>query len=227
MDVLELKGLSSQEAEDRLKIYGLNELKTKEESWLSRLLHRFWGPIPWMIEVAAGLSYYAHRYEDLTIILILLFVNAFVDFYQESKALSAIAVLKDKLARFSLVFRDGKWKKIESKYVVPDDIVKLKIGDVVPADVKLLDSDDFLTVDQSALTGESLPVIKKAGENIYANAIIKQGEMPAIVVMTGENTYFGKTVNLVAKAEHEQKSHFQKMVINVGNFLIALTVVMI
>lgn len=227
MDVLELKGLSSQEAEDRLKIYGLNELKTKEESWLSRLLHRFWGPIPWMIEVAAGLSYYAHRYEDLTIILILLFVNAFVDFYQESKALSAIAVLKDKLARFSLVFRDGKWKKIESKYVVPDDIVKLKIGDVVPADVKLLDSDDFLTVDQSALTGESLPVIKKAGENIYANAIIKQGEMPAIAVMTGENTYFGKTVNLVAKAEHEQKSHFQKMVINVGNFLIALTVVMI
>jgi len=222
-----LQGLSTQEAEKRLKEYGLNELEEKEESWIVRLFHRFWGPIPWMIEVAALLSYYTHRYEDLTIILILLFVNAFVDFYQESKALSAIAVLKEKLAHFSLVFRDGAWQKIEAKYIVPGDVVKLKIGDIVPADVKLLEGDDFLLVDQAALTGESLPVTKKAGDDVYANAIIKQGEMPAVVTKTASNTYFGKTVGLVAKASHEQKSHFQKMVLNVGNFLIALTVVMI
>ncbi len=227
MNNAQLQGLTSTEAQERLDKYGPNELKAKEDSALLRLFRRFWGPIPWMIEMAAGLSYYSHRYEDLTIILILLFVNAFVDFYQESKALNAIAVLKEKLARFSLVFRDGKWQNIEAKFVVPDDIIKLKIGDIVPADVELLSSEDFLTVDQSSLTGESLPVTKGGGDTIYANAIIKQGEMSARVKATGANTYFGKTVNLVAKAAHEQKSHFQKMVLNVGNFLIAITVVMI
>ncbi len=227
MNDLDLKGLSTAQAQERLNKYGFNELKAEEDSWALRLFRRFWGPIPWMIEAAAALSYYACRYEDLTIILILLFVNAFVDFYQESKALSAIAVLKEKLAHFSLVFRDGAWQSIEAKFVVPDDIVMLKIGDIVPADVELLAGEDFLTVDQSTLTGESLPVTKKGGDAIYANAIIKQGEMPARVTATGENTYFGKTVGLVAKASHEQKSHFQKMVMNVGNFLIAITAVMI
>jgi len=226
-DKQDLVGLTSQEADKKLQEFGLNELKEKQDSWILRLFRRFWGPIPWMIEVAAGLSYYAHRHEDLIIILILLFVNAFVDFYQESKALNAIAVLKEKLAHFSLVFRDGMWKKLEAKYLVPDDVIKLKIGDIVPADVKLLDGEDFLSVDLSALTGESLPVTKSANEDIYANAIIKQGEMLAKVTYTGKNTYFGKTVGLVAKAQHEQISHFQKMVINVGNFLIALTTIMI
>ena len=224
---MDINGLTSKEAEEKIKTFGLNELKESEESWAVRLFRRFWGPIPWMIEVAAGLSYYAHRYEDLTIILVLLFVNAFVDFYQESKALDAIAVLKKKLAHFSIVLRDGMWKQMEAKYLVPDDIIKLKIGDIVPADVKLLGGGDFLSVDLSALTGESLPVIKSVNDEIYANAIIKQGEMVAKVTNTGASTYFGKTVGLVAKAEHEQKSHFQKMVINVGNFLIALTIVMI
>jgi len=206
-------GLNSQEAEKKLQKFGLNELKAKEDSWALRLFRRFWGPIPWMIEVAAGLSYYADRYEDLTIILILLFVNAFVDFYQESKALNAIAVLKEKLAHFSLVLRDGIWKQMEAKYLVPDDIIKLKIGDIVPADVKLLEGEDFLTVDQSALTGESLPVTKGANEEIYANAIIKQGEMLAKVTNTGANTYFGKTVGLVAKAEPEQIHTLEKLLV--------------
>ncbi len=224
-----LKGLTSHEVDEKREQYGYNELTEKEDSWISRLFKRFWGPIPWMIEVAAILSYYTGRYEDLTIILILLFVNAFVDFYQESKALSAIEVLKKKLAHFCLVYRDKQWIKIQAKELVPDDIVKLRIGDIVPADVKLLDSnsDDFLLVDQSALTGESLPVTKKSQDEIYANAVIKQGEMIAKVTKTASNTYFGKTVGLVAKAQHEQKSHFQQMVINVGNFLIALTIVMI
>ncbi len=222
-----LEGLSSKEVKNQFIKFGFNELKVKETSWFVRLFSRFWGPIPWMIEVAAILSYTAHRYEDLTIILILLFVNAFVDFYQESKALSAISVLKEKLAHFSLVFRDGNWQKIEAKYLVPNDVLKLKIGDIVPADVVLHESDHFIVVDQSALTGESLPVTKKGGELVYANAIIKQGEMLATVSATAQNTYFGKTVGLVAKAENEQKSHFQKMVMQVGNFLIALTAVMI
>ena len=221
------QGLSTQEVTKQRKQYGYNELKVKEKSWVVRLLQRFWGPIPWMIEVAAILSYYTGRYEDLSIILILLFVNAFVDFYQEAKALNAIAVLKKRLAHFALVLRDTQWQQIEAKELVPGDLLTLKIGDVVPADVQLLNSDAFLLVDQSALTGESLPVTKKSGDTIYANAIIKQGEMLAHVTETGVHTYFGKTVGLVAKAEDAQKSHFQKMVINVGNFLIALTTIMI
>lgn len=222
-----LQGLTSQEVQERLKKYGYNELNEKEDSWLKRLFQRFWGPIPWMIEIAALLSFIAHKHEDFIIILILLFVNAFVDFYQESQALNAIAVLKKKLEHHSLVFRNNSWQTIEAKELVPDDLIRLKIGDIVPADVKLLPSEDFLLVDQSALTGESLPVTKKSGDELYANAIIKQGEMLAQVINTGSHTYFGKTVGLVAKAQHQQKSHFQKMVLNVGNFLIALTIVMI
>ena len=222
-----LTGLTQKEVEERLKKYGYNELNEKEESWLHRLFRRFWGPIPWMIETAAILSALAHRWEDFTIIMVMLLVNAIVDFYQESKALSAIAVLKKKLARKALVLRDGKWQEIDAKELVPGDIIKVKIGDIVPADVKLLDGGDFLLVDESALTGESLPVDKKQGDDLYANAIIKQGEMIAKVTATGKNTYFGKTVGLVAKAQNEEVSHFQKMVIKVGNFLILLTLVMI
>ncbi len=227
VDLKNLKGLSSEEAAQRLKKYGPNAIEEKEETWWHRLFRRFWGPIPWMIEVAAILSALAKRWEDFTIIMILLLVNAIVDFYQESKALNAIAVLKKKLARKALVLRDGQWQHIDAKEVVPGDIIKIKIGDIVPADAKLLGGGDFLLVDQSALTGESLPVDKKAGDDLYANAIIKQGEMIAEVTATGTHTYFGKTVGLVAKAEKEERSHFQQMVIKVGNFLIYVTIVMI
>ncbi len=221
------QGLSSQRAKELLQKYGYNTIEEKKESWLHRLFKRFWGPIPWMIEVAAILSAIAQRWEDFTIITILLLVNAMVDFYQESKALNAIAILKKKLARKALVLRDGAWQNIDAKEVVPEDILKVKIGDIVPADATLLASDDFLLVDQSALTGESLPVHKKATDTLYANAIVKQGEMLAQVTATGADTYFGKTVNLVAKAQEEESSHFQKMVIKVGNFLIILTLIMI
>ncbi len=222
-----LKGLTAQEVDERVKTYGYNELHQKEKSAVLRLLQRFWGPIPWMIEAAAILSYYANRMEDFYIIMTLLFVNSFVDFYQEAKAMSAISVLKERLARFSIVFRDKQWSKVEAKFLVPDDIIKVKIGDVIPADVTLVAGDGFLLVDQSSLTGESLPVTKKQGDTLYANAIIKQGEMIAKVTATGKNTYFGKTVSLVAKAENEEKSHFQKMVMSVGNFLILITIFMI
>jgi len=125
------------------------------------------------------------------------------------------------------VLRDGEWKQIDAKELVPGDVIKVKIGDIVPADAKLLGGGEFLLVDQSALTGESLPVHRKPGDELFANAVIKQGEMVAEVTGTGVNTYFGKTVGLVAKAQREQRSHFQAMVIKVGNFLIAVTVVMI
>ncbi len=222
-----LKGLTQDEVSERLKKFGYNEIKEKEESWFHRLFRRFWGPIPWMIEIAAILSAVAKRWEDFTVIMVMLLVNAFVDFYQESKALNAIAVLKKKLARKATVLRDGEWQQVDAREIVPDDIIKVKIGDIVPADCELIGGSDFIQVDQSALTGESLPVNKKVGDTLYANAIVKQGEMIAKVTATALNTYFGKTVGLVAKAQREEQSHFQKMVIKVGNFLIAVTVVMI
>ncbi|WP_331775311.1 plasma-membrane proton-efflux P-type ATPase [Sulfurospirillum sp. 1612] len=221
------EGLSTSEATQRLKQYGENVIKEQEESWQHRLFRRFWGPIPWMIEIALILSGIAKRWEDFYVILLMLLVNAMVDFYQESKALSAIAVLKKKLAKMALVLRDGVWQNIDAKAIVPGDIIKIKIGDIVPADCELLGGGDFLQVDQSALTGESLPVHKKVGETLYANALIKQGEMIARVSNTASNTYFGKTVNLVAKAEHEEHSHFQKMVMKVGDFLILITIALI
>jgi len=226
-DINKLKGLSKEEVEQKHLEFGYNEINEKEESWFSRLFKRFWGPIPWMIEVAVILSAIAKRWEDFGIILFMLLVNAFVDFYQESKALSAISVLKKKLARKALVLRDGEWHSIDAKEIVPEDIIKVKIGDVVPADCELLGGGDFLQVDQAALTGESLPVNKQEGESVYANAIIKQGEMIARVTATGLNTYFGKTVGLVVQAEKEEKGHFQTMVIKVGNFLIMMTLVLI
>ena len=162
----EIVGLTDKEVNERIEKFGYNELEEKSESWRLRLFRRFWGPIPWMIEVAAILSAIVKRWEDFIIITVLLLVNAIVDFYQESKALNAIAVLKKRLARRALVYRNRTWTEMDAKMVVPDDIIKLKIGDIVPADVQLIKGDDALLVDQSALTGESLPVDKNIGDEL-------------------------------------------------------------
>ncbi len=221
------RGLSQAEAERRLKTYGKNEVPEKEEPLWHRVFRRFWGPIPWMIEAAALLSAMVRKWEDFAIILVMLFVNAGVDLWQEGRALSALRVLKEKLAKKAIVRRDGEWREIDARLLVPGDVVKLRIGDIVPADAKLIGGGDFLLVDQSALTGESLPVEKKPGDVVYANSVVKQGEMLALVVATGLATYFGATVKLVAQAEREERSHFQQLVVQVGNFLIGLTLVVV
>ncbi len=218
-------GLTKHEAEKRFKKYGPNEIPEKEESTFHRIFRRFWGPIPWMIEIAAILSAAVGKWDDFIIIMTLLFVNAGLDFWQESKALSALKVLKNKLAHKATVLRDGIYKTIDSSLLVPGDIIKIKIGEIIPADVKLLDG-EYLQIDQAALTGESLPVTKNVSDIAYANAVVKKGEMIAVILATGLNTFFGKTVALVAKAEKEQKSHFQKMVMQVGNYLITITLIM-
>lgn len=217
------KGLTSEEAEKRIEKYGYNEIPEKEESTLHRVFRRFWGPIPGMIEIAALLSAMVHRWDDFIIIMVLLFTNAFIDLWQESKALNALKVLKEKLAKQALILRDGKFQSGDAIGLVPGDIIKIKIGYLIPADVKLIDG-DFIQADQSALTGESLPVSKKTGDIAYSNSIVKQGEMLAVVTNTALNTFFGKTVALVAKAQREESSHFQKAVIQIGNYLIMITV---
>lgn len=177
-----------------------------------------------MIEIAAILSAVVRNYEDLTIILVMLFFNALVGFWQEYQAGNAIEQLKKNLALKARVLRDGEWQTIDALELVPGDIVKIRLGDVIPADILLLKG-DYLTVDQSALTGESLPVDKRAGELIYASSVAKQGETTGLVTGTGANTFFGKTAKLVGSAKNV--SHFKKAVIHIGDYLIFISLALV
>ncbi len=217
------KGLSSSEIAPRHEKYGYNEVPEKEESVFHRVFRRFYGPIPFMIELAAILSAVVHKWEDFGIILALLFVNAGIDIWQESKALNALKVLKSELAKKALVFRDSSFKEVEARELVPGDVIKLKIGDIIPSDVKLFKLEE-LEIDQSALTGESLPVNKKIGDIAYGNSIVKKGEALAVVINIGLRTYFGKTISLVAKAQKVSRSHLQKAVIEIGKYLIFIAI---
>jgi H+-transporting ATPase len=218
------EGLSQAEAEKRLTRYGPNEIEEKRTNELLKFLSYFWGPIPWMIEVAVILSAVARHWPDFGIILVLLLANAVVGFWEEHQAGNAIAALKATLAIKARVKRDGKWVTPAARDLVPGDVIRVRLGDIVPADARLLDGDP-VAVDQSALTGESLPATRKSGDAIFSGSIIRQGEIGALVYATGASTYFGKTAELVQGAK--TVSHFQRAVLNIGNYLIVLAVVMV
>ena len=217
-------GLSSADAEARLAFYGPNTIQEKSKSVLLKFLSFFWGPIAWMIEIAAILSAVVHHMNDLIIILVLLLFNAIVGFWQEYQADNAIQQLKKNLALKARVFRDGQWQSLDASQLVPGDKVKIRLGDVIPADIVLLEG-DYLSIDQSALTGESLPVDRHKSDLIYSSSIAKQGEMTGVVTGTGTNTYFGKTAKLVSSAK--SVSHFQKAVINIGDYLIFICLALV
>ena len=218
------EGLTQAEAQKRLIQYGPNEIEEKKTNLLLKFLSYFWGPIPWMIEIAVILSGVVQHWPDFFIILLLLFANALVGFWEERQAGNAIAALKAKLAIMSRVKRDGKWVNPAARELVPGDIIRLRMGDIVPADVRLLEGDP-VEVDQSALTGESLPVVHKSGEAVFSGSIIRQGEIGALVYGTGGNTYFGKTAQLVQEAY--TVSHFQKAILKIGNILIIFALILI
>ena len=217
-------GLSQAEAQKRLTQYGPNEIEEKETNPFLKFLTYFWGPIPWMIEVAVILSAVARHWPDFGIILLLLLANAVVGFWEEHQAGNAIAALKAKLAIKARVKRDGKWINPAARELVPGDVIRLRLGDIVPADARLLEGDP-VEVDQSALTGESLPATRRSGEAVFSGSIIRQGEIGALVYATGANTYFGKTAQLVQEAH--TVSHFQRAVLKIGNYLIILAVVLV
>ncbi|MFX1573651.1 MAG: HAD-IC family P-type ATPase, partial [Promethearchaeota archaeon] len=150
-------GLSSSEALNRLQKYGPNEIPEKKESLFLKFLRNFWGPIPWMIEIAAILSLVIEEYDDFAIIIAMLLINAIVRFWEEFKADNAVELLKQKLALKARVLRDGEWRELFAKDIVPGDIVRVRLGDIIPADIKLING-NYLQVDESVLTGESLPV---------------------------------------------------------------------
>ncbi|MCB0729016.1 MAG: plasma-membrane proton-efflux P-type ATPase [Ignavibacteriae bacterium] len=215
------EGLTQSEAQDRLIKYGPNEIPEKRKSIFLKFLSYFWGPIPWMIEAAVILSALSGHWPDFGIILLLLIANAVVGFWEERQAGNAIDALKAKLAIRARALRDGKWILKESRELVPGDVIRLRLGDIVPADARLLDGDP-IKVDQSALTGESLPAECKSGDPVFSGSIVRRGEITALIYATGSNTYFGKTAQLVQEAHNI--SHFQKAVLKIGNYLIVLAV---
>jgi H+-transporting ATPase len=221
LDSSATNGLSDNQVQDRLKEYGPNAISENKESTLLKLLRFFWGPIPWMIEIAAILSLIASDINDFFIISFMLIFNAGIGFLEEHKAGNALNALKKGLAIKAKVLRNSIWTEINADELVPGDIIRIRLGDVVPADGKLIDG-NYISIDQAALTGESLPVNKQKGDIVFSGSIAKQGEMVAVVTSTGENTFFGRTAKLVESAGNV--SHFQQAVMRVGNFLIALSI---
>ena len=217
-------GLTTREAEKQLEKYGQNVLEEKAKSWILNLLKGFITPISCLIEAAAILSAIIGHWAEFIMIVVLLLFNVFIGFIEEKNASKAITALKSRLAPTAVVLRDGTFKKIEAKYLVPGDVLHLRLGDVIPADVQLV-GDGFLSIDQSNLTGESLPVEMQAGSKAFSGSVVKQGMMQAVILRTGAKTYFSKTAHLISKAKNI--SHFQKSVMQIGKALIYIALFLV
>jgi H+-transporting ATPase len=215
------EGLTDAEAKKRLLQYGPNEITEKKTNLFLKFLSYFWGPIPWMIETAVILSGIVRHWPDFFIILLLLVCNAVVGFWEERQAGNAIEALKKRLAIVSKAKRDGKWITPPARELVPGDVIRLRLGDIIPADARLLAGDE-VAVDQSALTGESLPATHKPGDAVFSGSIMRRGEIDALVYATGTHTYFGRTAQLVGEAQ--TVSHFQRAVMKIGDYLVILAV---
>jgi len=211
------KGLTAVEAQSRIARYGRNAIEAHEVSRWRKLAGYFWGPLPFMIEGAALLSFLRSDWPDFFVVVGLLVYNAAVGFWQDNKASSALDALKKGLAPKARVQRDGQWISIDAAELVPGDVVNVSAGQIVPADLLLIDG-AYLSVDQAALTGESLPVSKRVGDKAFSGSIAKQGGMTGVVTATGNKTFFGRTAKLVAAAG--SVSHSQKAVLAIGDFLI-------
>ena len=217
-------GLTTAEALQRLQRYGPNEIAERHRNPVLEFLGYFWAPIPWMIEVALVLSLAARHWTDAVIIGVLLAMNGLVAYFEEHQAANAIAALKQRLASSARVLRDGAWVTVAVRELVPGDVVRVRLGDVMPADLRVLD-DATLEVDQSALTGESLAVSRGRGESLYSGSVLVRGEADALVCTTGASSYMGKTAALVQSAG--TVSHFQRAVLRIANYLIIMAAALV
>lgn len=217
-------GLTTAEAQQRLQRYGPNEIAERHRNPVLEFLGYFWAPIPWMIEVALALSVAARHWTDAAIIGVLLAMNGLVAFFEEHQAANAIAALKQRLATSARALRDGAWVTVPVRELVPGDVVRVRLGDVIPADLRVLD-DATLEVDQSALTGESLAVSRGRGQDLFSGSVLVRGEADALVCATGASSYMGKTTALVESAG--TVSHFQRAVLRIGNYLILIAVALV
>ena len=211
-------GITDEEAARRIKEYGPNVINEKKVSPVVKFAMKFWAPVPWMLEITVILTYFFGKYLDMYIILFLLVFNAIVSYLQEMKAQDAIEVLKKRITVSARVLRNGSWKTVDASSLVPGDIVHLRMGDIVPADVKIMDGE--CQADQSMLTGESMPV-KKVKENVlYSSSVMKRGEATGVVAATGSSTIFGKTAQLVNVAG--AKSHLETLILDIVKYLVIM-----
>ncbi|GAB4551432.1 MAG: plasma-membrane proton-efflux P-type ATPase [Pleurocapsa sp.] len=217
-------GLPTTEAKSRLDKFGYNELATEQVNPFLVFLGYFWGPMPWMIEAAIVLCALVQDWVDFGIILFLLIGNGAIGFFEERSAEDAVAALKEQLASNATVKRDRNWTTIPARELVPGDIVRLKIGDVLPADLRLLPCEPIL-VDQAALTGESLPVTRETGEQVFSGSILKRGQAEALVSATGIDTFFGRTAQLVSEAE--TTNNLEKVVLKISDYLIFINLMLV
>nr|URM60696.1 GRAS family protein [Gymnema sylvestre] len=217
-------GLTKEAAQERLAIFGHNKLEEKKESKFLKFLGFMWNPLSWVMEAAAVMAIALANgggkppdWQDFVGIITLLLINSTISFIEENNAGNAAAALMARLAPKAKVLRDGRWTEEDASILVPGDIISIKLGDIIPADARLLDGDP-LKIDQSALTGESLPVTKGPGDGVYSGSTCKQGELEAVVIATGVHTFFGKAAHLVDTTN--QVGHFQKVLTAIGNFCI-------
>uniref|UniRef100_J3M5Z0 Plasma membrane ATPase n=1 Tax=Oryza brachyantha TaxID=4533 RepID=J3M5Z0_ORYBR len=231
------QGLTSSDGAGRLEIFGPNKLEEKKESKLLKFLGFMWNPLSWVMEAAAIMAIALANgggrppdWQDFVGIVTLLFINSTISFIEENNAGNAAAALMASLApqtkasralptpaSHGRLLRDGKWSEQDAAILVPGDIISIKLGDIIPADARLMEGDP-LKIDQSALTGESLPVNKMPGDSIYSGSTCKQGEIEAVVIATGVHTFFGKAAHLVDSTNNV--GHFQKVLTAIGNFCI-------
>ena len=174
-----VEGLSTEEAQARREQFGPNVIPDERPRPVLLFLKKLWGPVPWMLEIILLLELFIGHSTQATIISLLLVFNALISFYQENRSQNALALLKNKLSIFVKVRRDGIWHTIPAPELVPGDIIHLKVGDLIPADVNLLQGN--LSLDQSSLTGESLPVEIDSGKKAYAGSMVQRGEADAQV----------------------------------------------
>jgi H+-transporting ATPase len=208
-------GLSNQEVQERLATYGYNEVPERKVSFLARLGKRFWGIVPWMLEATAIVTLILGKYPQALVIIFLLFFNAGMSLWREGRAKAAMAKLKQRLRIQSRVKRDGKWSTVPARELVPRDLVRVRIGDLLPADVKIVDGS--IGLDQSVLTGESGTVDKSPSEIAYSGSAVKRGEATGIVEATGIKTYFGRTISLLDLAK--PKLHMEEVTVKVARQL--------
>ncbi|KAK6920805.1 Cation-transporting P-type ATPase, N-terminal [Dillenia turbinata] len=218
------EGLTTEAAQERLSLFGHNKLEEKKESKFLKFLGFMWNPLSWVMEAAAIMAIALANgggkppdWQDFVGIITLLLINSTISFIEENNAGNAAAALMARLAPKAKVLRDGRWSEEDAAILVPGDIISIKLGDIIPADARLLEGDP-LKIDQSALTGESLPVTKGPGDGVYSGSTCKQGEIEAVVIATGVHTFFGKAAHLVDTTN--QVGHFQKVLTAIGNFCI-------
>jgi len=216
-------GLDNEEAARRLELFGPNKLESEEQNAFLQFLSFMWNPLSWVMEAAAlvaiALSNGEHRapdWQDFVGIVLLLFINSSIGFYEERNAGNAVKALMDSLAPKAKCKRAGTWLEIESSILVPGDMISFKIGDIVPADCRLTEAIN-VSIDQAALTGESLPQSKKLGDQCFSGSTCKQGEAEGVVISTGANTFFGRAASLVGQ-DDDTTGHLQKILAQIGSF---------